>query len=80
MILSRWRVLALVALASVALAPAQAKTKPHAHHAQPAAVAKPFPVYIDRGSERNPGGDNAYFTDTKQPNYIVGPAWFQRWN
>jgi len=38
-----------------------------------------FPVYVDRGVDRNPGGDNLYFSDTKRPSYIVGPAWFQRW-
>ena len=39
-----------------------------------------FPNYIDTGSDRNPGGDNLYFTDTKNPHYVVGPAWFQRWD
>jgi len=45
-----------------------------------------FPNYIDTGSDRNPGGDNLYFTDTKSPlrlnepgPYIIGPAYFQRW-
>ena len=38
-----------------------------------------FPTYVDRGVDRNPGGDDLYFNDTKNPNYIVGPAWFQRW-
>jgi hypothetical protein len=70
---------ALVGLAAFAAAPAEAKLK--RHHAEHAAVrpATKFPVYVDQGSDRNPGGDNLYFTDTKQPNYIVGPAWFQRW-
>ena len=72
---------ALIGLAAFAAAPAQAKMK-HRHPLQGRThVARPsnFPVYVDRGSDRNPGGDNLYFTDTKKPNYVVGPAWFQRW-
>jgi hypothetical protein len=72
---------ALLGLAAFAAAPAGAKTKHpilHVHRALPAAA--PFPVYVDHGSDRNPGGDNLYFTDTKDPHYIVGPAWFQRWD
>jgi hypothetical protein len=70
---------AVIGLVAFAAAPAQAKVKhrhaPQAHAARPAN----FPVYVDRGSDRNPGGDNLYFSDTKSPHYIVGPAWFQRW-
>ncbi len=74
-------VFALVGLAALTVS-ADAKIKrrhPAPHH--PAAVARRdgFPAYIDQGADRNPGGDNLYFSDTKQPNYIVGPAWFQRW-
>ncbi len=73
---------ALVGLAAFAAAPADAKTKRH-HPVYPQKAlpaAEPFPIYVDHGSDRNPGGDNLYFTDTKNPNYIVGPAWFQRWD
>ena len=61
----------------------------HPLHHRGAAVASrsvSFPAYVDTGSDRNPGGDNLYFSDTKSPNYlnregtyIIGPAWFQRW-
>jgi len=71
----------LLGVAAFAAAPAQAKLK-HRHAPQAhARVQRPanFPVYVDRGSDRNPGGDNLYFSDTKRPNYVVGPAWFQRW-
>jgi hypothetical protein len=78
---------ALIGLAAFAL-PADAKVKPHhtAHHyAVTAGTAQPripsFPTYIDRGADRNPGGDDLYFSDTRYPDeqYIVGPAYFQRW-
>jgi len=49
------------------------------HREVAAATARDFPVYVGNGVDRNPGGDNLYFSDTKRPNYIVGPAWFQRW-
>jgi hypothetical protein len=43
-----------------------------------------FPNYISSGVDRNPGGDNLYFSDTKeQPIFngprLIGPAYFQRW-
>ena len=78
-------IIAVLGLAAFAAAPAQAKVKRH-HGQEHYARAHPsaqrpanFPVYVDHGSDRNPGGDNLYFSDTKSPNYIVGPAWFQRW-
>jgi len=55
------------------------------HHVAPlrhhgvTASGRDFPVYVGTGIDRNPGGDNLYFSDTKRPSYIVGPAWFQRW-
>ncbi len=62
-------------------APAAAEVKRHhLRHAYHAPRAAQFPVYVDHGSDRNPGGDNLYFTDTRTPDYIVGPAWFQRWD
>jgi hypothetical protein len=72
---------ALLGLAAFASA-AEAKVKrghptPLRHHE--VAAARDFPVYVGTGVDRNPGGDNLYFSDTKRPNYIVGPAWFQRW-
>jgi hypothetical protein len=80
----RQGVCALVAclgLAAFVAAPADAKVR-HRHPlgVRPAA-SRPvaFPNYVDRGSDRNPGGDDLYFSDTKYPHYIVGPAWFQRW-
>ena len=81
---SRASVTALAAvLGLVAFTGAQAATKAkHKHIAREAAPLSrpvPFPVYVDHGSDRNPGGDNLYFSDTRQPDYIVGPAWFQRW-
>ena len=74
---------ALVGLAAFASA-AEAKVKRHhpaplRHREVAAAAARDFPVYVGNGVDRNPGGDNLYFSDTKRPNYIVGPAWFQRW-
>ena len=72
---------AILGLAAFAAAPADAKVKPrHMMRTRPAA-SRPvnFPNYVDRGVDRNPGGDNLYFSDTKVPHYIVGPAWFQRW-
>ena len=77
--------IALLGLAAFAAAPAVAKVKPHHHpahvvaHRPPVARTTDFPVYVDQGSDHNPGGDNLYFTDTKNPNYLVGPGWFQRW-
>ena len=75
---------ALIAIALAGAGPAAAKVKMKHHHmtarAQPTAHRPvDFPVYVDHGSDRNPGGDNLYFTDTKDPHYVVGPAWFQRW-
>jgi hypothetical protein len=82
---------AIVGLAAIASAAGAATTIKHHHplhrhgysiDSRPAA----FPNYIDTGSDRNPGGDNLYFTDTKSPlrlnepgPYIIGPAYFQRW-
>lgn len=77
--------LALITLAAIAVAPAQARAKVKHHHGLAPKYApadrryENFPVYEDHGSDRNPGGDNLYFTDTKNPHYVVGPAWFQRW-
>jgi hypothetical protein len=75
---------ALIGLAAFAAAPAAAKVKRH-HVVHPMHVravprTEAFPVYVDQGSDRNPGGDDLYFNDTKTPHYIVGPAWFQRWD
>ncbi|MDE3174908.1 MAG: hypothetical protein KGM15_02220 [Pseudomonadota bacterium] len=78
-------IVAVLGLAAFAAAPAQAKPKHrhpthgHAIHAQAPRPAN-FPVFVDHGSDYNPGGDNLYFSDTKRPHYIVGPAWFQRWD
>jgi hypothetical protein len=74
---------AFMTIAVFAVPSANAKAKRH-HRMAPQyeqASRRPdaFPVYVDRGSDRNPGGDNLYFTDTKNPHYVVGPAWFQRW-
>ncbi len=52
---------------------------PQRYHGEAAARGRDFPVYEGNGVDRNPGGDNLYFSDTKRPSYIVGPAWFQRW-
>ena len=77
-------VAALLAVAAFAGSGADAKprTKHHHGHAYLEPVTRrpvDFPTYVDHGSDRNPGGDNLYFTDTKDPHYVVGPAWFQRW-
>jgi peptidoglycan/LPS O-acetylase OafA/YrhL len=71
---------AILGLAAFAAAPAVAKTKHHhVVHSHAVAPQQPnFPVYESQGVDRNPGGDNLYFTDTKQPDYLVGPGWFQR--
>lgn len=78
-------IVAFVAFAALAAAPAAATTVKHRHvshpeHVRTAPRPEAFPVYVDRGSDRNPGGDDLYFNDTKVPHYIVGPAWFQRWD
>jgi hypothetical protein len=52
---------------------------PLRRHEATTATSRDFPVYVGTGIDRNPGGDNLYFSDTKRPSYIVGPAWFQRW-
>ena len=82
-------VLALVAslgLAAFALGPAEAKVK--RQHVTPkrhvATSPYKFPNYVSPGVDRNPGGDNLYFSDTKeQPIFngprLIGPAYFQRW-
>ncbi len=76
--------LMVLAVFSASLADAKVKAKRHQgpSRAYEPASRRPdnFPVYVDRGSDRNPGGDNLYFTDTKNPHYVVGPAWFQRWD
>ena len=76
-------IIALLGLFALAAGPVDAKVKhrhPPIHGYQAAHPAPAFPVYIDRGSDHNPGGDNLYFSDTKSPNYIVGPGYFQRWD
>lgn len=75
---------ALLAVAAFTASGADARQRAkHRHgpaHYEPSAHrAVNFPTYVDHGADRNPGGDNLYFTDTKDPHYIVGPAWFQRW-
>ncbi|HXT06912.1 MAG TPA: hypothetical protein VN715_08255 [Roseiarcus sp.] len=79
-------IVALAGLAAFAVGPADAKVK--RHHATPKhhVVRSPynFPNYVSRGVDRNPGGDNLYYTDTKAPAYffgptLLGPAYFQRW-
>jgi hypothetical protein len=79
------RALALsVALLGFAAFASDSQAKAKRHHAAPQRhhenVSRDFPVYRGTGVDRNPGGDNLYFSDTKQPSYIVGPAWFQRWD
>lgn len=67
--------IALVGLAAFA-SPVDAKTKHRPASAYPAPAARSnFPVYVSRGVDRNPGGDNLYFQDTKRPSYIVGPGY-----
>jgi hypothetical protein len=78
---------AVLSLTAFAAGPAEAKVKRHhmASKRHVATSAYNFPNYVDRGSDRNPGGDNLYFTDTKSPGdfvtgpTLIGPGWFQRW-
>ena len=67
----------LAAFAPCADAYTYTKAKPH-HAAKAqyphAVTSRDFPVYVSRGVDRNPGGDNLYFQDTKRPGYIVGPG------
>jgi hypothetical protein len=76
---------ALLGLAALASAPAEAKQRhKHTAHAPQAAHAprvarSNVPNYVSKGVDRNPGGDNRYFSDTKDPDYLVGPGIFQRW-
>jgi hypothetical protein len=75
---------ALLAVAVFATSGADAKPKPKRHHlhgyVDPIA-RRPveFPTYVDTGSDRNPGGDNLYFTDTRNPTYELGPTIFQKY-
>lgn len=80
---------ALMGIAAFAAGPADAKVKryhatPKRHVAHAPRSPYDFPMYVDRGSDRNPGGDNLYYSDTKDPAFfngpdLVGPAYFQRW-
>ena len=93
MMRSHRRLIGFVALLGFAAGAASAdaatikRHHPQRHHGYVASSREPsFPVYIDQGADRNPGGDNLYFTDTKAPfrlneqnSYIIGPAYFQRW-
>ena len=72
-------VLATLAGAVALVGSADARVKRHRAPHATAERAPNFPLYVSRGVDRNPGGDNLYFSDTKRPSYIVGPAWFQRW-
>lgn len=92
---SHRRLIGFVAVLAVAASAAGAQTAPvkrhypvHPVHRHVAAATRSlaFPMYIGNGVDRNPGGDNEYFTDTKSPfrltdqnSYIIGPAYFQRW-
>jgi len=64
----------LAAFAPVADAATKAKRHHPAAQYPHAAASREFPAYVSRGVDRNPGGDNLYFQDTKRPNYIVGPG------
>jgi hypothetical protein len=95
MMRSHRRLIGFVAILGLAASAASAEAATlkrhhpvHRHAPQVAAREREpsFPTYIDQGSDRNPGGDNLYFTDTKDPfrlneknSYIIGPAYFQRW-
>jgi hypothetical protein len=95
MMRSRRRLIGFLAIlglaASVASGEAATLKRHHPVHRHASVVAErnrvpTFPMYIDQGSDLNPGGDNLYFTDTKDPfrlnaknSYIIGPAYFQRW-
>lgn len=71
-----------VALLGFAAFASDSQAKVRRHHVAPVRhheASRDFPVYVGNGVDRNPGGDNLYFSDTKRPSYIVGPAWFQRW-
>jgi len=73
---------ALLAVAVFAASGADAKPKPKRHHGYVEPLARrpaDFPTYIDRGSDRNPGGDNLYFSDTRNPTYELGPTIFQKY-
>jgi hypothetical protein len=89
---SHRRLIGFVAVLAVAASAASAQTAPvkrhHPMHRHVAAATRSlsFPMYIGNGVDRNPGGDNEYFSDTKSPfrltdqnSYIIGPAYFQRW-
>ncbi len=70
---------ALLGLAALASAPAEAKRR-HKHPAHAPQVARSnVPNYVSKGVDRDPGGDNRYFSDTKDPDYLIGPGIFQRW-
>jgi hypothetical protein len=69
--------LGVAAFASVAEAKKRHRAGPRD---EPRAVAsRNYPIYESRGVDRNPGGDNLYFQDTKRPDYILGPG-FMGWN
>jgi hypothetical protein len=81
---SRQGLALLVALLGFAAFASDSQARVRRHHVAPerhhgVTASRNFPVYVGAGVDRNPGGDNLYFSDTKRPSYIVGPAWFQRW-
>ena len=91
---SHRRLIGFVALLGFAASAASAQPlpvkrhRPVIHRHVVVATTRPlsFPQYIGTGVDRNPGGDNEYFSDTKDPfrlteknQYIIGPAYFQRW-
>jgi hypothetical protein len=66
---------ALIGLAAFATSADAAKTKRyHPARTPHATTSRDFPIYVSRGVDRNPGGDNLYFQDTKRPSYLVGPG------
>ena len=73
---------ALLTVAVFAASGADAKPRHRHHHGYVEPVARrpvEFPTYVDHGSDRNPGMDNLYFTDTKNPTYELGPTIFQKY-
>ena len=72
----------VLAVAAIAATGADAKSRhkhPHAAEAPVAHRGIDFPTYVDHGSDRNPGMENLYFTDTRTPSYELGPTIFQKY-
>ena len=78
---------ALVALATISSASATETVKKTKKMTPAVRISRIDDIYAGRsrdafvtGAARDPGSDNRYFSDTRNPSYLVGPGWLQRFN